>query len=136
MPICGMVAVTSAVIGAPLTTILIVFELTRNYDLATAAMVSVVFSNLVSYRIFGRSLFDVQLRMRGFDLAEGRDRAVLDQQPDRTLHQPGLHRAGARDHPLGEAESRACWRRAGHEGYVVDRPRRLSRHGERSKGPR
>ena len=65
--ICGMVAVTSAVIGAPLTTILIVFELTRNYDLATAAMVSVVFSNLVSYRIFGRSLFDVQLRMRGFD---------------------------------------------------------------------
>ena len=51
--ICGMVSVTSAVIGAPLTTILIVFELTRNYDLATAAMVSVVFSNLVSYRVFG-----------------------------------------------------------------------------------
>ena len=41
--VCGMVSVTSAVIGAPLTTILIVFELTRNYDLATAAMVSVVF---------------------------------------------------------------------------------------------
>ncbi len=76
--ICGMVAVTSAVIGAPLTTILIVFELTRNYDLATAAMVSVVFSNLVSYRIFGRSLFDVQLRMRGFDLSSGRDKVILD----------------------------------------------------------
>lgn len=75
--ICGMMAVTSAVIGAPLTTILIVFELTRNYDLTIAAMVSVVFSNLVGYRVFGRSLFDVQLARRGIDLSLGRDRAWL-----------------------------------------------------------
>ena len=79
--ICGMVAVTSPVIGAPLTTILIVFELTRNYDLTTAVMVSVVFSNLVSYRLFGRSLFDVQLQQRGFDLSMGRDKVTLDNCP-------------------------------------------------------
>ena len=76
--ICGMVAVTSPIIGAPLTTILIVFELTRNYDLAIAAMVSVVFANLVGYRLFGRSLFDVQLANRGFDLSLGRDKVILD----------------------------------------------------------
>ncbi len=75
--ICGMMAVTSAVIGAPLTTILIVFELTRNYDLTIAAMVAVVFSNLVSYRIYGRSLFDIQLARKGVDLSQGRDRARL-----------------------------------------------------------
>ena len=116
--ICGMVAVTSAVIGAPLTTILIVFELTRNYDLAIAAMVSVVFSNLVSYRVFGRSLFDVQLKMRGFDLSAGRDRAILDHRsieryvtPDYTALSP--------DATLGEAKSRLL-ASAGHEGYVVD----------------
>ncbi|MDE0239036.1 MAG: chloride channel protein, partial [bacterium] len=116
--ICGMVAVTSAVIGAPLTTILIVFELTRNYDLATAAMVSVVFSNLVSYRIFGRSLFDVQLRMRGFDLADGRHKAILDQRLledyvslDYTALSP--------DAPLDEAKSRLL-EADRHEGYVVD----------------
>lgn len=78
--ICGMMAVTSAVIGAPLTTILIVFELTRNYDLTIAAMVAVVFSNLVSYRVYGRSLFDIQLARRGIDLSEGRDRARLSTQ--------------------------------------------------------
>jgi CIC family chloride channel protein len=78
--VCGMMAVTSAVIGAPLTTILIVFELTRNYDLTIAAMVSVVFSNLVVYRVFGRSLFDVQLLQRGIDLSHGRDRAWLSTQ--------------------------------------------------------
>ena len=76
--ICGMMAVTSPVIGAPLTTILIVFELTRNYDLTIAAMVAVVFSNLVAYRVFGRSLFDAQLKARGFDLSLGRDKAILE----------------------------------------------------------
>ena len=74
--ICGMMAVASAVIGAPLATILIVFELTRNYDLTTATMVSVVFSNVVCYRMFGRSIFDVQLRQRGFDLSLGRDQVM------------------------------------------------------------
>ncbi|WP_397542474.1 chloride channel protein [Roseovarius salis] len=73
----GMMAFASAVIGAPLTCILIVFELTRNYDVTIAAMVAVVFSNLVAHRLFGRSLFDVQLRARGVDFSRGRDRARL-----------------------------------------------------------
>ena len=116
--ICGMVAVTSAVIGAPLTTILIVFELTRNYDLATAAMVSVVFSNLVSYRIFGRSLFDVQLRMRGFDLSGGRDKAMLDHRLIES-YVTRDYTALAPEMPLGEAKSRLLAARR-HEGYVID----------------
>ena len=116
--ICGMVAVTSAVIGAPLTTILIVFELTRNYDLATAAMVSVVFSNLVSYRIFGRSLFDVQLRMRGFDLSAGRDKVILDHRLIES-YVSRTYTALAPDTPLGEAKSRLLESRS-HEAYVID----------------
>ncbi len=76
--ICGMAALTSPVIGAPLTTIMIVFELTHSYDLTTAVMVSVVFSNVVSYRLFGRSLFDFQLKSRGFDLSQGRDPLIMD----------------------------------------------------------
>ena len=116
--ICGMVAVTSAVIGAPLTTILIVFELTRNYDLAMAAMVSVVFSNLVSYRLFGRSLFDVQLRMRGFDLSAGRDKAMLDHRLIES-YVTRDYTALAPDSSLGEAKARLLAARS-HEGYVVD----------------
>ena len=78
--VCGMMAATSPIIGAPLTTILIVFELTRNYDLAIAVMVAVVFSNLISYRIFGRSFFDIQLLRRGFDLSLGRINALTNYQ--------------------------------------------------------
>jgi CIC family chloride channel protein len=76
--ICGMMAVTSPVIGAPLTAILIVFELTRNYELTTAVMISVVFSNVVGYRLCGRSLFDRQLSLEGFDLSMGRDKVILE----------------------------------------------------------
>ena len=45
--ICGMGAVTSAVIGAPISTILVVFELTENYDLAKAALINLVFSKII-----------------------------------------------------------------------------------------
>ena len=116
--ICGMVAVTSAVIGAPLTTILIVFELTHNYDLTTAAMVSVVFSNLISYRIFGRSLFDVQLGMRGFDLSLGRDKVILD---GRLIGDYVTQDYSALDPEasLAEAKSRLLAAHR-HEGYVID----------------
>lgn len=76
--ICGMMALTSPVIGAPLTTILIVFELTHNYPLTVAAMVAVVFANLLAFRLFGRSLFDIQLADKGVNLTSGRDRAILD----------------------------------------------------------
>jgi CIC family chloride channel protein len=77
--ICGMGAVTGAVIGAPISTILVVFELTENYDLAKAVLISVVFSNIICSRLFGRSLFDVQLLARGFDFSLGKDKVVLQQ---------------------------------------------------------
>jgi len=76
--ICGMMALTSPIIGAPLTTILIVFELTHNYDLTIAAMVAVVFANLLAFRLLGRSMFDVVLARSGVDLSLGRDRALLE----------------------------------------------------------
>jgi len=55
--ISSMMALASAIIGAPLTAILIVFELTRNYELTIAA--------------------DIQLAARGVDLSIGRDRAQM-----------------------------------------------------------
>ncbi len=83
--VCGMMAVASPVIGAPLSTILIVFELTGSYELTIAVMTSVAFANLMAHRIFGRSFFDVQLRLRGIDLSQGRDRAILARRPVREM---------------------------------------------------
>ena len=75
--VCGMVAVTAPVIGAPLTAVVIVFEMTGNYDLTIAALASVALANLVASRLFGRSLFDRQLKQRGVDLSGGRSMALL-----------------------------------------------------------
>lgn len=83
--VCGIVAVTGPVIGAPLTMVLIVFELTQNFDLAAAAMISVAFANLVGFRVIGRSLFDEQLRASGFDLSRGRDKVTAERQRIRSL---------------------------------------------------
>lgn len=77
--ICGMVAVASPIIGAPLSMILIVFEMTHNYELTTAVMVSAVFANMLAFRLFGRSWFDVQLLGQGFDISLGRDRVILEE---------------------------------------------------------
>ena len=116
-------AVTSPVIGAPLATILIVFELTRNYDLTIAAMVAVVFANLISYRVFGRSLFDVQLRRRGFDLSLGRGNAILAERRVSEL----MHGDVPRFHP--DDDIRTVLERLGEsgraEGMVSDRKGRF-----------
>lgn len=75
--VCGMVAVTAPVIGAPLTAVIIIFELTGNYELTIAALASVALANLVASLLVGRSFFDRQLRQRGLDLSGGRSKALL-----------------------------------------------------------
>ena len=115
--ICGMAAVTSPVVGAPLTTILIVFELTRNYELTTAVMVSVVLANLVAGRFFGRSFFDVQLLQRGIDLSQGREKVLLQQHMLREYLQSDFV-AVAPDMTIAQARQIMGARNVG-EAYVI-----------------
>jgi len=75
--VCGMVAVTAPVIGAPLTAVIIIFELTGNYALTIAALASVALASLVASLLVGRSFFDRQLQQRGLDLSGGRSKALL-----------------------------------------------------------
>jgi CIC family chloride channel protein len=75
--VCGMMAVMSPVIGAPMTALLLVFELTRSYEITIAAMLAIVFANLTAFNWYGRSLYDRQLAARGIDLSMGRERAYL-----------------------------------------------------------
>jgi len=76
--ICGMVAVAAPVIGAPVTAVVIVMELTGSYTLTIAALASVAISNSMVSRLFGRCLFDRQLRQRKLDLSAGRTKAILE----------------------------------------------------------
>lgn len=64
----GMGAVAGAVLGAPISTILIVFELTADYRAATALMVATVIASVVSQALGSKSFFDAQLSRKGIDM--------------------------------------------------------------------
>ena len=71
--VAGMAAVLGTVIGAPVTTILIAFELTGSYAITTAVMISVVSAAIAARLTFHYSYFRYQLSMRNVDLYEGRE---------------------------------------------------------------
>jgi len=79
--VAGMGAVISRVIGAPIATILIIFELTGSYSLTTAVMVSVVVGGTVTRDFFNQSYFFHQLRERGIEPNESEARQSLRQMP-------------------------------------------------------
>ncbi len=67
----GMGAVAAAVLGAPISTTLIVFELTGDWQIGLAVMVSVSISTALASRIVDRSFFLSQIERRGIHLAAG-----------------------------------------------------------------
>lgn len=81
LAICGMAAVASAVIGAPVAGVMIILEMTMNYQLALAAMLSVVTCCMVSNLLFGHSFFDRQLLDRGIDVSQGRGHIEMMETP-------------------------------------------------------
>lgn len=76
--IAGMSAVAGAVLGAPISTILMIFELTGEYEITIAVMIATVCANLVTLRyIQGKSFFESQLIDQGFRFDQGREMMLL-----------------------------------------------------------
>ncbi len=69
--LAGMGAVAAAVLGAPISTTLIVFELTGDWQTGLAVLVSVSLSTAVASRLVHRSFFLTQLERRNIHLAAG-----------------------------------------------------------------
>ena len=77
MAVCGIAAVTSSVVGAPMAIVIIVLEFTRSYEFALTSLIAVAMSSFISTRIFGYSFFDRQLKGRDYDLRMGRETLAL-----------------------------------------------------------
>ncbi len=69
--LAGMGAVAAAVLGAPISTTLIVFELTGDWQTGLAVMISVSMSTALASRLVDRSFFLTQLERRNVHLAAG-----------------------------------------------------------------
>ncbi|MDA7963128.1 chloride channel protein [Ruegeria sp.] len=87
----GMGAVAAAVLGAPISTTLIVFELTGDWQIGLAVMVSVSMSTALASRLVDRSFFLTQLERRNVHLAAGPQAYLL-----------AMLRAGAVMRPMGD----------------------------------
>ncbi|REC54791.1 chloride channel protein [Rhodosalinus sediminis] len=75
--LAGMGAVAAAVLGAPISTTLIVFELTGDWQTGLAVMVAVSTSTALASRLVDRSFFLTQLERRGVHLAAGPQEYLL-----------------------------------------------------------
>jgi chloride channel protein, CIC family len=69
--LAGMGAVAAAVLGAPISTTLIVFELTGDWQTGLAVMVAVSMSTALASRLVDMSFFLTQLERRNVHLAAG-----------------------------------------------------------------
>ncbi|MEM7752815.1 MAG: chloride channel protein [Pseudomonadota bacterium] len=69
--LAGMGAVAAAVLGAPISTTLIVFELTGDWQTGLAVLVAVSLSTALTSRLVDRSFFLSQLERRNIHLAKG-----------------------------------------------------------------
>ena len=67
----GMGAVAAAVLGAPISTALIVFEMTGDFQTGIAVMTTVSLSSALGSRLLNKSFFLTQLEMRNVSIAEG-----------------------------------------------------------------
>jgi len=77
--IVGMGAVAGAVLGAPLSTTLIVFEMTGDYALTLAVMLATITSSIIVNDVWGRTFFRWQLEKRGIDLSFGQAEQLASQ---------------------------------------------------------
>jgi len=75
--IVGMSALAAATLGAPISTMLIVFELTGDYQITVAVMVATSIATVIVQQLKGRSFFHWQLENRGLYLRGGRARHLL-----------------------------------------------------------
>ncbi len=109
--LAGMGAVAAAVLGAPISTTLIVFELTGDWQTGLAVMLTVSISTAIGSRMVDRSFFMTQLERRNIHLAAGPQAYLL-----------AMFRVASVMRKCGDARAASeerCWEMIG-DGVYVD----------------
>ena len=73
----AMSAVVGATTHAPITAILIIFEMTNDYKIILPLMIATTISSLMSTRLSNGSIYTLKLMRRGIHLKQGREINVL-----------------------------------------------------------
>ena len=73
----GMGALVAATTRAPITAILIIFELTSDYKLIVPLMESCIIATILASGLNKESIYTMKLVRRGIELFRGHERSVL-----------------------------------------------------------
>jgi len=119
----GMGAVVAATTHAPITSILILFELTNDYKIILPLMISCIIATLLATRLEEGSIYTLKLMRRGVDIRKGRAVNVLQHVWVRDQMRTDIARA-ARTDGLAALASRLLDHR-GETLFVVDDESRL-----------
>lgn len=76
--IVGMGAVSAAILGAPISTTLIIFELTGDYGVMIALMVATSTATVLTQAASGGSYFHLLVERSGYHIADGPQRLLLE----------------------------------------------------------
>jgi CIC family chloride channel protein len=93
--VVGMAATFSTIARAPLTSVIIVFELTGNYELVLPLMLGAALSTYLGDRLHPDSAYTIPLTRKGITLPKSEDIDLLDTVMVETVmvaHDGGLHR--------------------------------------------
>ena len=104
--VIGMGAVAAAVLGAPVSTTIMIFELTGSFSFSIAVLLAVSISTGLSQTFMGRSFFFWQLYSRGIMLEDGPHTHLAKRVTIRDLLKPFVQ-----DEPVPELDPARLWLR-------------------------
>jgi CIC family chloride channel protein len=112
----GMGAVFAGAARAPITSVLILFEMTGDYRIILPLMIAVVTSTLVVQRLTRDTIYTLKIRRRGIDLPERPLTDLLDTVTVEEVMTTGFQTVPA---SMGLAELTRLFVETGHHGFPV-----------------
>ena len=73
----GMAAMVAAATHAPITAILVIFEMTAEYSVILPLMITSIIAMVISSRLLDGSIYTIKLKRRGIDIYGGTDLNIL-----------------------------------------------------------
>lgn len=87
--VVGMGAMLGAAVQAPMTAIIMIFELTNVYTVILPMMTACIMASLVQKKILSGSIYTLSLERRGIDIEAGREMGILAHLKVRGIMQSG-----------------------------------------------
>ena len=120
----GMGAMAGSVLGAPISTVLMIFELTSDYSATIAVMIAASIASLITLQVQGRAFFGTLLLRRGVMVRGGQEIGLLRAIRARDV-MDSTYETITSDTPIAEVRPRLQAAPCG-ELFVVDADDRLT----------